>query len=496
MSVHKTSALLLFAAACIPSVVALAASTYQHALANYANVFVDPNYVIGKNYSNTTFDAQQTILRWANDSAQGGPWSVTTKQYLAPSGDKHDYTSFAVYSWADCSHVGNTTQLTPEQIWKTCPYVTIDGKLNPEADAIPNADDFDSLANAVLYNGLAWGITGSSTYATLVATYIKAWFLDADTFMNPNLNYAQMQRGPGQNGTHTGVLDLKAMAKIASGILVLRDGKAQEWTSDIDKGFVGWINNYIGWLHTSPLALKEKSSTNNHGSYYFTQLAALQVMVGDIAGAKGTINEYLGGTLILGLGINGFTVLMTASQPLESSRTRPFHYRAYNLAAMITTARIADYISLSPSVWTKTTSAGSTITSALSFSMSHLGDATSDTEKQELYPLVASVAAGVGDANNTYSKFLSHNDGSRYITDPTFFWSQPLSDLGYVAASNQTRSVTTSAAHGVSTGTSGGKKGGGNGSTKEGTNGSEHSASVRVGMSSVVGVVVTAALLL
>ena len=92
-------------------------------------------------------------------------------------------------------------------VWKTCPYVTIDGKLNPDADSIPNANDFDSLANAILYNGLAWGITGSDTYSTRVATYIKAWFLDADTFMNPNLNYAQMQRGIyGQNGTHTGVL--------------------------------------------------------------------------------------------------------------------------------------------------------------------------------------------------------------------------------------------------------------------------------------------------
>ena len=85
--------------------------------------------------------------------------------------------------------------------------MTIDGELNPEADLIPNADDFDNLANAVLYNGLAWGITGSDTYSSRVATFIKAWFLDADTYMNPNLNYAQMQRGPtGQNGTHTGVL--------------------------------------------------------------------------------------------------------------------------------------------------------------------------------------------------------------------------------------------------------------------------------------------------
>lgn len=70
-----------------------------------------------------------------------------------------------------------------------------------------NIGDFDSMANAVLYNSLAWAIAGDSVYSTRVATYIKAWFLDTDTYMNPNLNYAQMQRGPtGQQGTHTGIL--------------------------------------------------------------------------------------------------------------------------------------------------------------------------------------------------------------------------------------------------------------------------------------------------
>ena len=92
-------------------------------------------------------------------------------------------------------------------VWTTCPYVSRDGQFNPDARMVNNVGDFDSLANAVLYNSLAWALNGNSLYSSRVVTYINAWFLDPDTYMNPNLNYAQMERGPtGQNGTHTGLL--------------------------------------------------------------------------------------------------------------------------------------------------------------------------------------------------------------------------------------------------------------------------------------------------
>ena len=92
-------------------------------------------------------------------------------------------------------------------VWKTCPYISKDGQFNPDGRVVNNVGDFDSLANAVLYNSLAWALQGYSVYSSRVVTFIKAWFLDPDTYMNPNLNYAQMQRGPdGQVGTHTGIL--------------------------------------------------------------------------------------------------------------------------------------------------------------------------------------------------------------------------------------------------------------------------------------------------
>lgn len=93
-------------------------------------------------------------------------------------------------------------------VWTTCPYVTLDGQFNPEHLLLVNdTGAFNALADTVWYNTMAWVLTGSANYSQLAARFIEVWFIDADTAMNPNLNYAQMSGGPaGQVGTHTGVL--------------------------------------------------------------------------------------------------------------------------------------------------------------------------------------------------------------------------------------------------------------------------------------------------
>jgi hypothetical protein len=83
--------------------------------------------------------------------------------------------------------------------------------------------------------------------------------------MNPNLNYAQLIRGPRENGeetrgSRTGILDLKALVKVASGIEVLRKGTAEGWTAEVDEGLTTWMREYEGWLRTNDLALAEKAS--------------------------------------------------------------------------------------------------------------------------------------------------------------------------------------------------------------------------------------------
>jgi hypothetical protein len=95
---------------------------------------------------------------------------------------------------------------------------------------------------------------------------------------------------------------------------------------------------------------------SNHGSFYFNQLASLQVLVGDTTGAKATIEEYFTGIFQDQIAANG-------DQPLETARTRPYHYRAYNLAAMVVNAKIGEHVGLRDA-WNRTGRSGGLVAPA------------------------------------------------------------------------------------------------------------------------------------
>ncbi|KAF7305632.1 Chondroitin AC/alginate lyase [Mycena chlorophos] len=407
----------------------LAAATNPYVC--YANDFVDPAYTVSNanNYASSLSGAQQTIVAWAEELNSHGPWSVTDKPVLAPSGDKHDYMSWAPYSWPDCSSVHNTTALSAAEIRKTCPYVTRDGDVNPDRDIPDDFQSFFNLSDAVLYNTIAstFSTSSASTYQANAVKFIQTWFIDNSTFMNPELTYAQMELGPtGQLGTFTGVLDLRGMVKIVSGILMLRQMKASAWTSDLDNAMVAWAKKYITWLQTASTAKQAAAATNNHGTFYAGQLTALQILVGDNSGANATARGYFGGIFNGQIAANG-------DQPLEATRTRPYHYRNFNIAGMVTAARLLKYVDPSSNVWNSSSKApGATIQKAVDFVMTvnpakdaDPGDESYADVVAEIYPNIAAIASTYGDPTGSYVNFLV-NSGFPYTDDAFFLWDQPL----------------------------------------------------------------------
>ncbi|KAJ7668176.1 chondroitin AC/alginate lyase [Mycena rosella] len=369
----------------------------------YAVDFPDPNLITAGNSDARFGGAQDTIVAWAESMASYGPWSVTNKPVVAPSGDKHDYMSWAPYQWPDCSKAGNTTVLSDADMWKTCAYVFRDGQVNPDRFLIEDFQSFFNLSDAVLYNSIASTLQNksSSVYSQNVVKFVNAWFLDADTGMNPNLNYAQMNRGPsGQQGEYTGILDLRGFAKIASGILILRKSGNTDWTADIDAKLIAWCDKYIDWLNTSPSGTTAGNATNNHGTIFVNQMAGLKLIVKDVPAAATLTQGYFTGIFQKQLQANG-------DQPMEASRTHPYHYRNFNIAGMVTNARLLSYADPSSTPW-KSTANGATIQTTIDFLMTTDPAAKGEANiTSEIYPNVAAIASAYGDPDGKYVKFLS-----------------------------------------------------------------------------------------
>lgn len=67
---------------------------------------------------------------------------------------------------------------------------------------------------------------------------------------------------------------------------------------------------------------------SNHLTFYVSQLSAAQIYIGDTNGAATTIKNYFNKQF-------KDQIAQSGEQPFEAVRTRPYHYRAFNIEAMI-----------------------------------------------------------------------------------------------------------------------------------------------------------------
>ena len=72
--------------------------------------------------------AMDQLIADAEAALLEGPYTVTDKKKVAPSGDKHDYASYSRYWWPD-----------PEKA-DGLPYIRKDGETNPDSQSLKASD--------------------------------------------------------------------------------------------------------------------------------------------------------------------------------------------------------------------------------------------------------------------------------------------------------------------------------------------------------------------
>ena len=279
------------------------------------------------------------LVKKADEALKFGPVSVMEKKNLPPSGDKHDYMSLAPYFWPDPSKPNGL------------PYMRKDGQTNPEVKDYKDKEYMPKLCEVVHTLSLAYYFSDDKVYAKHAAKLLRVWFLDNETKMNPNLNYAQAIKGVNA-GRGAGLIDTRHFIKVIDAVNILKGSKYFN-AKDVN-GMKQWYSEFLHWMQTSPNGVDEMDAPNNHGAWYDAQRLAFALFVDSLDLAKKIV-------------LNAETRLdkqMTdeGNFPKEMERTTSFHYTTFALEAFHNIAQMAEQLSID--LWNVTTPSGKSLRKA------------------------------------------------------------------------------------------------------------------------------------
>ncbi len=299
------------------------------------------------------------LIDTADKALTQTPYSVTHKTKAGPSGDFKDYVSLSRYFWPN----PNTED--------GLPYIRKDGRSNPEL----NGENFDRrrsqhMTNDVRALALAAYFTGEQKYAEKAQQFVKTWFLDEATAMNPHLKFAQGVPGA-TPGREFGILDGRIYWDVMDGMLLLQAARMTE--AKTVNALRSWFGEYAKWLVTSEFGKKAKSKKNNHGVYYDAQLSHILLFAGRCDLAEKVIKGAHGRTKT--------QIEKSGLMPEEKKRTQSLFYHAFNLRAFLRLSYYAKRLDMD--IYDKRKGKGGSIKTSVDFVASYAGR-TEDWSYEEI----------------------------------------------------------------------------------------------------------------
>lgn len=232
------------------------------------------------------------------------------RQYWAKSGDPKDYISVSKFAWEDPANPGK--------------WIMIDGQPNETAMKNFDGPKIKAMQDRVTALGEGWYFLGDKRYAKAAAEQLRAWFLDPETAMNPNMNFGQAVK-PDQNGNAWGIIDANRFPEVLNSVGMIAD--SGEWAAADETALKAWFRQFNRWLVESPLGISERAAKNNHGTFYDLILASGAAYAGDEA----TVREVL--TAVGPVRLDG-QIAADGSTPEETRRAESVMYTLWNLKGL------------------------------------------------------------------------------------------------------------------------------------------------------------------
>ena len=330
----------------------LAIGSEQDKLSNSANIeideeklprtiLLDPNVLLEIKLAAMIHDDSimqeflNELLGEANSFLSKKPKAVTDKTQMPPSGDKHDFYSLAPYEWPNPD--------TRDGL----PYVPRDGKINPERYTIPDKKNMDDMVNMVRILALAYYFTNDLQYALKAQELLRVWFIDKDTYMNPNLKYAETVRGKNEMNSY-GIMEGSLLTELTDAIRLLQH--SPQWTEEMQQGMESWFTSYLDWLLNSDSGKKEGQKANNHGTYYLVQVSSIALFINKTDLAKEmletTMQEPDSASDDDESKLIAEKIEPDGHQPFELERANALDYHMFNLLVLFQLASIGERVGL------------------------------------------------------------------------------------------------------------------------------------------------------
>lgn len=249
--------------------------------------------------------------------------TVVDKPKPSPTGDAHDYLSYARYWWPDPTK--------PDGL----PYVQRDGHHNHEQVEAGDNSRLARFCQIVPTLALGWTTGHREDCARRAGEWIRAWLLAPETRMKPSLDYSQVRLGhSGNRGSASGVLDGRGLAFVADAVRLLQDSPAL--TTDEERAVKAWFEDYFRWLTTAKNAQHEHAAKNNHGTWFLVQAAGIALYLGREDDARRLCEEDKARIAT--------QIQPDGSQPEELRRQDALGYSRFNLEAQLHVARIGKQV--------------------------------------------------------------------------------------------------------------------------------------------------------
>ena len=246
------------------------------------------------------------------------PFSVTYHACSRSPGGLKDYYSEGPYWWPDPDHPDG-------------PYILKDGQVNPDRFTT-HKNEFREMSLAVLSLCYAGYYLDRRDCSDRAAEWLKTWFLDPITGMNPHVDYGEAVIRL-CTGKASGII---VVTSIDTCIHALGFLEACGGYDDLIGDMKIWLSKFLHWLRTSKIGVEESKSKNNHGTWYIAHIMAIAAYLEDEETLQYACDRFRQLVLSRQIAPDG-------SFPLELARTRSFHYSLFNCEAITVACEAAWY---------------------------------------------------------------------------------------------------------------------------------------------------------